>query len=136
MKDFLETLPPLIATYSKSLLAAPYRLVQWLATRLWAIYYRVETQILGVIVDLSLTVVALRYLFLLLGIGVLLAYFGQWKILIGYVLVLGIAILRFFKIDSKTVNEEKQHHKQSRESYVRLLRWPLRVLASIDRKST
>lgn len=88
MKDFLAKLPPLLATISKAFLIAVKdqtlelaralrkllngigRLFLKSAKWLWAIYYQVETQILGVIVDLVLAVVALRYFFLLLVIGV------------------------------------------------------------------
>ena len=149
MKDFLAKLPPLLATLSKAFLIALreqtlevaralrkllhllgqlfVRLARWL----WAIYYQVETQILGVIVDLVLAVVALRYFFLLLMIGVVLVYFKQWLFVVVYVLLLSTAALRYFRIDSETAAQQEEHHKQSHATFIRLLRWPLRALASV-----
>jgi hypothetical protein len=149
MKDFLEKLPPLLASLSKAFLIALIeqmrevarvirtflsflgRLFLRSAKYLWAIYYRIETQILGVLVDLVLAIVALRYLFLLLGIGAVLVYFKLWILVAIYVLLLSIATFRFFRIDRKAVAQEMEYHKQSHDTYVRLLRWPLRALASV-----
>lgn len=148
-KDFLAKLPPLLATLSKAFLVALReqalevaralrefldllgRLFLKSAKWLWAIYYQVETQILGVIVDLVLAVVALRYFFLLLVIGAVLVYFEQWLLVVGYVTLLLFASLRFFRIDSETAAQQEKYHKQSHDRFIRLLRWPLRALASV-----
>lgn len=137
-KDFLAKLPPLLATLSKAFLVAlkeqaleVARALRDLLKWLWAIYFRAETQILGVIVDLVLVVVAVRIFFLLLVIGVVLVYFEQWLLVFVYVLLLIFAALRFFRIDSETAVQQEEYHKQSHDRFIRLLRWPLRALASV-----
>lgn len=149
MNDFLAKLPPLLATLSKAFLNAIIeqlrevarilqrflrflgRLFLRVVKQLWAIYYRIETQIIGVGVDFGLAVFALRYFFLLLGIGVFLVYFKQWITAGVYLLLLGIAAFRFFRIDRETIAQENEHHKQSHEKFIRLLRLPFRIVASV-----
>jgi fatty acid desaturase len=138
-RDFLAKLPPLLATLSKAFLIALKeqtlevarvlrkflnvlgRLLLRSAKWLWAIYYRVETQILGVIVDFVLAVVALRYFFLLLVTGVVLVYFEQWLLVVVYVLLLIFAAFRFFRIDSEAAAREEEYHRQSHDRFIRLL---------------
>lgn len=149
MKDFLAKLPPLLASISKAFLIALIEQMREVARNLqtflrflgrlflrsakwlWEVYYRVETQLLGVIVDVGLAVVALRYFFLLLGIGIALVYFKQWILAVVYVLLLGIAAFRFFRIDSETIAQENEYHKESHNKFIRLLRLPFRVLSSV-----
>ncbi|NOZ10571.1 MAG: hypothetical protein GXP09_06000 [Gammaproteobacteria bacterium] len=148
MNDFLYKLPPLIATVSKAFFNALkeqifevaraikkifiYLVRQFVrsAKWLWAIYYQVEKQILGVFVDLALVFVALRYLFILLAIAALLIYFDQWLIVGIYLLLLGIAALRFFRVTREVAALQELSHKESHKKLVRLLGWPFRLLVS------
>lgn len=144
MNNFLANLAPRLATLSKAFLVALKQLtlqvfliiLRW-AKRLWAIYYQYEGQFLGVFVDLALALMAIRVIFLLLGICVGLVYLAiyysklwLWAIVVLYVLILCIAALHL-QIDSKTAAQQDEYHKQSRVKLIHILRWPLRALASV-----
>jgi len=135
MNHFFTQLPVIIAQFSLALIKAIADQLRWMGS----IYYHIETAILGTVADISLAILSLRYLLLLLVIGGALGYFGLWWFLAGYLLIILIAVVRFFQTNrqTRTPEEEAAHqlavreHQELRNKSVNFLRIPLRVLAML-----
>lgn len=143
--DFLARLPAIIASASKALGGALKRqmmeLFEWivraarsvatavarLVRRLWRAYISLETRLLEVFADGVLTLVALRLFFLLLLIAVTLIYTKSWLGLACYLVFLLFSIVRFFRVERADVDREVQHSIRLRTTFVRLLRWLVRL---------
>jgi hypothetical protein len=149
MNQLLSRIAPILVTASKALLRALAEQTIWLANTirkaisavgrlvtkfarlLWALYYRLESQILLVVVDIGLALLALRYFALLLAIAIGLLYFGFWKLAVLYSLFIAWAVFRFFRVDPEAAALQRAQHQKNRELSVRIVRWPFRAMASV-----
>ena len=138
MNNFLTQLPIIIATLSKAVLKAikeqileVARIIQKVIQSLWLIYHNIESSILGTIVDVSFSIIALRYFLALIAVGVIFLYLSWWWALFIYVVVIIVAIVRFFSMPTEGTGIETEVHIKRKEKIVGFLRWPLRILFSL-----
>ena len=128
MNRFFTQLPVIITQFSLALIKVLTDQLKWLGS----IYYHIETALLGTVADISLAILSLRYVFLLLVIGGALGYFGLWWFLAGYVLVILIAVVQFFRSARLPPDPDvEKAHQEMRDKSVKFLRMPLRALAML-----
>ncbi|MFI3187953.1 hypothetical protein BCS42_14755 [Crenothrix sp. D3] len=128
MNHFFTQLPVIITQFSLALIKVLTDQLKWLGS----IYYHIETALLGTVADISLAILSLRYVFLLLVIGGALGYFGLWWFLAGYVLIILIAVVQFFRSARLPPDPDvEKAHQELRDKSVKFLRIPLRVLAML-----
>jgi hypothetical protein len=128
--NFFTQFAIFITNFSLGVLRGIGSQFRWMGT----LYHHIETAILGVVVDISLAMLALRYLFVLLAVGGVLAYF-QWWIGLGiYGLVLGIAIIGFVRSGQNGGGADpdaEREHQETRNKSINFMRLPMRVLAML-----
>ena len=101
-------------------------ILKWLS----ASYLRIETSILGVAVDVVLSIVAMRYFVFLVLIGCALFVLNIWVFLV-FALFVCVAVIRFFRSADIDVRQQAEAHIESRINAIKWLRWPLRASASV-----
>jgi len=138
MNDFLAQLPIIITTLSKALLRAirqqileVVRAIQKLIRRLWLTYLNIESSVLGTVVDIGFSILALRQFFALIAIGLFFLYFHWWWVFIAYVAIITTAILRFFTMPPVDTGDQADAHLRNKEKIIAILRLPLRILLSL-----
>lgn len=121
LKQAIET-GKAVCSFGKRVGEAFVRFVKWS----WATYYKLETQILSVTIDLVAAIFALRFFLLLVSIAAFLVI-KQYRLLLAvYVIFLAIAIIRYFNFNPKDFTPEK-NDIQSHLKWIKFLRWPLRI---------
>lgn len=138
MNNFLTQLPIIIATLSKALLRAIKEqilevvgAIQKFIRRLWLTYLKMESSVLGTVVDVGFSIFALRQFFALVAIGLIFLYFHWWWVFLAYVAIIAVAILRFFSMPPVGTDDQAEAHKKNKEKIIAFLRIPLRILFSL-----
>ncbi|WP_172637469.1 OmpA family protein [Thioflavicoccus mobilis] len=89
-----------------------------------------ETSIVGTVVDFGFLLFSLWAFFALTALGVLLIWLSWRWIFVAYVLIIIVALIRFFRMPRET-DDEINTHLQNKDKVVAMLRWPFRVFISL-----
>ncbi len=117
-----------VAGLSRDLAKAVSRFLVRVSKWVWHLYCRLELSIIDALSFLLITVWSLRLLALLLAPAVLLAIFHYWIAAAAYVVVLGIAIWRFYMVKDGEVEAAAEEQAPIRVFLNKLLGWSLRVI--------
>ena len=135
---FLSSIPTTLAAVSKALWRAIHTLGREVLTAIstftvrllrstWHAYRTVEARIASLICDILLTVYALRFFAVIVGVGIALGFWRQWLILILYILLIFVAVVFYFRTNEEDSRDADALNNRYRAWLMPILEWALRL---------
>lgn len=127
LAKFLSDLPIFIGKLSNGVFRAIGQLLARFGQSIWGFYYGLEQRIVSIPATALLTLWAARSLVGLVVVGAALAWFGYWWALLGYLIVVAIALFMFFRMTPEDESGIKDKYRSSESSIKAALTWMLRA---------